>query len=57
MTLTDLKAEHAYRLQERLGHLCEDREPTPEQLAMAEAEAQAIIERLNKLSRIDKGFL
>lgn len=57
MTLKELSAEYEYRLTERLGHLCEDREPTPAQLKMAEAEAQEVVERLNKLSRIEKRFL
>ena len=38
-TLTELYAEYSYRRDERLGILCEDREPTPEQLAIATSEA------------------
>lgn len=40
MSLKKLYEEHQYRLSERLGILCEDRVPTPEQMAIAEREAQ-----------------
>ena len=51
MTLTELTAEFDYRYQERLGILCEDREPTDEQKAIAHAEAYAAIIELNQQSR------
>lgn len=56
MTLKELRTEYEYRLQERLGHLCENQDPTPAQLAMAEAESQAVVEKLNQQSRKEKGF-
>jgi hypothetical protein len=56
MTLKELTLEHQYRLTERLGHLCEDGDPSLAQLAMAEAEAQAVVESLNKQSRKEKGY-
>jgi hypothetical protein len=34
-----LKEEIRYRIEERLAILCGDQEPTPEQLAIAQAEA------------------
>lgn len=40
MSLKELYTEYDYRISERLGILCEDRRPTPEQLAIAEAEAR-----------------
>lgn len=57
MTLRELRVEYDHRLAERLGHLCEDREPTPAQLAMAEAEARAVIDELNRQSRREQGIL
>jgi len=39
MTPTDLAIEHRYRIEERLGILCEDREPTEEQYQLARREA------------------
>lgn len=38
MTALELKAEADHRFTERLGHLCEDRIPTPEQLKIADDE-------------------
>ena len=40
-----LAAEHRYRYQECLGILCEDRDPTPEQEAIARAEADAWVRK------------
>jgi len=51
MTLTELTAEFDYRYQERLGILCEDREPTEAEKAIAHAEAYAAIIELNQQSR------
>ncbi len=39
MTDKELKAEWQYRVTERLGHLCEDREPTQAQRDIALTEA------------------
>ena len=39
MTTEEIQAEWQYRYQERLGIMCEDREPTPEQKAIAFKEA------------------
>jgi hypothetical protein len=39
MTESEIQAEWQYRYQERLGIMCEDREPTPEQKAIAYREA------------------
>lgn len=43
MTDEERKAEFNYRFQERLGLLCEDQEPTPEQLLMAHDEAELTV--------------
>ena len=50
MRLTD--GEHTgwgYRYQERLGSLCETKEPTPEQMALAAKEANEAILALRAL--------
>ncbi len=39
MTEKEIRAEWMYRKEERLGHLCEDREPTQSQLDIAITEA------------------
>ena len=36
----EIQKEMQYRVQERLGSLCEDRVPTPKQTAIAEREAE-----------------
>jgi len=41
LTPTELKAEYEYRRSERIAILCEDRQPTPEQEAIATQEAEA----------------
>ena len=51
MTLTELTAEFDYRYQERLGILCEDREPTDAEKKIAHDEAYAAIIELNQQSR------
>ncbi len=43
MTQEQLQDEWDYRYHERLGHLCEDREPTPIQKWRASREAHATI--------------
>ncbi len=43
MTTAELKAEADHRFTERLGHLCEDRTPTPEQLKIAEDERRQFL--------------
>jgi len=43
MTEADLKHEWEYRYRERLGMLCEDREPTPDERNMARRCANATI--------------
>jgi hypothetical protein len=48
MTLTELYTEYQYRIDERLGILCEDREPTSEQRKLAEKEAQEWLRRYQK---------
>lgn len=50
ITEEELDIEHAYRVSERLGILCGAGEPTPEQLEIAEREADEAIERLRKES-------
>jgi hypothetical protein len=39
----DQQALYEYILTERLGFLCDDRKPTPEQLAIAEKEAEKAV--------------
>ncbi len=39
LTLKEQFLEYQYRIDERLGILCEDRPPTPQQFAIAEREA------------------
>lgn len=39
MSLKELYEEHEYRISERLGILCEDRQPTAEQMEIAQREA------------------
>lgn len=46
LTASELRAEYAYRYQERLGILCEDQEPTPEQKRIAHEEATAACNEL-----------
>jgi len=41
LTPTEIEREKRYRREERLAILCEDEDPTPEQLAMANADAAA----------------
>jgi len=53
MTEAQLKKEYDYRVEERLGILCEDREPTPDERKLAHKEAQ---EAINKL-RQENGLL
>jgi hypothetical protein len=50
-TLKELQAEFEYQVQERLGILCEDREPNEFELNLAQTEAQAVIDELNRQSR------
>jgi len=45
-TEDQLAAEHAYRMTERLGILCGSATPTPEQEALARAEADEAVRRL-----------
>jgi len=40
LTLSEQFAECQFRIAERIAILCEDREPTTEQMAIAEKEAQ-----------------
>jgi hypothetical protein len=40
MTATEIQAEMNYQVSERISILCEDRPPTPEQLAIAHEEAR-----------------
>jgi NOL1/NOP2/fmu family ribosome biogenesis protein len=46
MTPEELAAERRYRIQERLGILCGSREPTIEQIEIAEQEAEEWLERM-----------
>lgn len=46
-----MREEYRYRYLERLGMMCEDREPTPEQRAYAQKEAMATIEELKDEER------
>ena len=50
MTEAELKVEHAYLVQERIGILCADQPPTLEQLRMAKKEADEAVEELRKQS-------
>ena len=47
-TEAELSAEYAYRMTERLGHLCGSAPPTPEQEALARAEADDAVRRLRE---------
>ena len=47
-TLTELYAEYDYRVLERLGSYAEDRPPTLEQIALAQAEADAWLKETTK---------
>lgn len=47
-TADQLRAEWDYIKNERLGLLCEDREPTQEQIKMARDEADRHVEELKK---------
>lgn len=55
MTQAEQTQEWTYRYTERLGLLCADDKPTPEQVAIAESEADAAIAKLvfNKWSATD----
>lgn len=46
MTPDELEAERLYRVTERLGHLCEDLDPTPQERRIAQDEADTTVERL-----------
>ena len=46
MNKLQLDREHDYLMHERLGILCGDKAPTPEQLKIAKDEADKAIERL-----------
>lgn len=46
--------EYEYRRNERLGMMCEDREPTFEQITMANAEAQAVIDAIETQEQLDR---
>ena len=50
MTLSELSAEYNYRVEERLGILgvSAGETPTPEQLAMAQTEAEESVEELSR---------
>lgn len=48
LTLTELYAEYDYRIAERISILCEDRPPTPEQLAIATKEADDWLREMTK---------
>lgn len=54
MTERELKREFLYRLNERLGMLCENREPTPDDRRLAHKEAE---EAINKLRQLDGRLL
>ena len=53
MTPTDLAIEHRYRIEERLGILCEDREPTEEQYQLARREADQWWDEWERRERIE----
>lgn len=47
--MTDfLREEYRYRYLERIGMMCEDREPTPEQREYARQEALKAVEQFRK---------
>lgn len=46
MTTEELKAEWNYRYEERLGILCEDLRPTPDQRRIAAQEADQTVREL-----------
>ena len=48
MTPSELAVEFEYRKQERLGILCGEATPTPEQIKLATDEARADIQRLKE---------
>lgn len=48
MTEKELKKEYLYRLEERLGIMCGDVEPTPEQRKLAHMEATEVINKLHQ---------
>ena len=51
MTPTERHQEFLYRVQERLGLLCGKDQPTPEQIALAEAEARAAVAEIEREER------
>lgn len=48
MTAPELQEEWEYRFNERLGIMCEDREPTPEQVRVARTEADKAVAELKE---------
>lgn len=48
MTPAELEAERKYRITERLGVFCGPNQPEPEQIIIAEEEADSAIEELRK---------
>lgn len=54
MTEAELKSEFDYRISERLGILCADAEPTPEQFHIARTEADAAIEDIKRLESLER---
>jgi len=48
MTLLELHVEYQYRYDERIGILCDDRTPTPEQIEIATSEAEAFLKETTK---------
>lgn len=50
MTQPELDTEYTYVLQERLGMLCGDAKPTPEQVAMARLDADRAVRKLERLA-------
>jgi len=55
MNAEELKEEHRYRVEERLGILCADAEPTPEQLKIATDEADKAIAELKEQNGSERG--
>lgn len=47
-TPAELAVEFEYRKQERLGILCGESTPTPEQIKIATDEARAVVQKLKK---------
>jgi len=48
MTERELQKEFKYRMEERLGILCEDREPTPDERKLAHKEAEEAVNKLRQ---------